>query len=485
MQGDAPITPLSITLTPAANTWPALVAARSQLTSDQLASRRALGLPVDQPIVISGHQAAWWHAGILAKHFALTSLARRTAAHPAWLIVDHDASPFSEIRYPVRSPEGQITTATWATAPDALAADQRADCALASLPAFSPSTPPTTAATPDAIRGMRAIYDALSLHTSAPNVAAQIAGASASLLAALSPPQTPTPPAPSTLFATSLLRAPAMQALIDRMAADPAACVKAYNAAVARHSVFGIAPLAHDPARNRYELPLWRIPPRSATPTPTAPMPRQRVYAHTLPNIAREHLAPRALLMSGFVRAYLCDLFIHGTGGGATGDDHGYDRIAADWLRDWLGLTLSPSVVATATLLLDLGAPITVTSANVRSPRAVAHELRHHPRRAGNAQAQQTKDALVAQIRAATDPAQRRTLYKQMHALLDQAAITSAPTITAATAEAKDLAARFAAEAPLRDRTWPWPLHPRPSLLRLARAIDAAFDAPSAATVQS
>ena len=45
--------------------------------------RRALGLPTDRPIIMSGHQPTLWHAGILAKLLAAGELARATGAHAA------------------------------------------------------------------------------------------------------------------------------------------------------------------------------------------------------------------------------------------------------------------------------------------------------------------------------------------------------------------------------------------------------------------
>ncbi|MCU0689430.1 MAG: hypothetical protein MUE97_06805, partial [Phycisphaerales bacterium] len=181
-----------------------------------------------------------------------------------------------------------LTITDWHAAPPKLEADQRADCPLCRLPAFAPQAlDASSAATPDIARGLRAMRDSLALHHAASSAAEQAASACAALAATLR-----TGPAPHLLFASRLGTTSAMQHLVARMLADPAACVDAYNRAVAKHQVFGLAPLAADSTRKRYELPLWRVPPLDSTGTP---MPRQRVYAHTLPSIDPAHLAPRAL----------------------------------------------------------------------------------------------------------------------------------------------------------------------------------------------
>ncbi|MCU0689694.1 MAG: hypothetical protein MUE97_08145, partial [Phycisphaerales bacterium] len=189
------------------------------------------------------------------------------------------------------------------------------------------------------------------------------------------------------------------------------------------------------------------------------------------------HLAPRALLLTGLLRAFACDLFIHGTGGGATDSDRGYDRVTEDWFADWLSLPLAPATSATATLLPDLGHAPTVTEAQVRTARTRPHHAKHHPALLGNPEAQAIKDRFVAQIAATTDRPQRRTLYRQMHEALARAVAPEALSLLRTEADA--LAQRFELEAPLRDRTLPWPLHTRADLLALSREIAAALDGAS------
>src|SRR5262245_63399468 len=80
--------------------------------------RRELGLP-DGLIVLAGHEAEFWHPGVLAKHMAIVAAAaamRRggTAATPVWLTVDHDTHEPWRIAYPKEGP----VKAVWKPGPE-------------------------------------------------------------------------------------------------------------------------------------------------------------------------------------------------------------------------------------------------------------------------------------------------------------------------------------------------------------------------------
>ncbi|MBX9639087.1 MAG: hypothetical protein K2X97_04985, partial [Mycobacteriaceae bacterium] len=365
-----------VTLTPAGDRWASLVSARwagSAANPAAAVFRRELGLPDDRPVVMSGHQARWWHAGILAKQTALAAVCRAggASAAAAWIVVDQDASDSVTLLYPgTPAKAGDLPTRNrWRLAPEELAAQLRADVALGDLPAFTPSAPPTDGATPDAARAMRAIADCTGRWSHARNAAEQIARANAELAAvALGEAE------PTLLFASRLSRTTAMRGLLEKMAADPASCVGAYNRGAAELNAAGIAPLSANAARSRFELPLWRLSPAGR------PTPRKRVFTHTLGDTPLDALAPRALLMTALLRWLGCDLFIHGLGGGASGQEGGYDKVAERWFTHWLGVELAPSVVATATVLLPPvpGAGPLVTPGDLIAAQAGAHRARHH-----------------------------------------------------------------------------------------------------------
>jgi hypothetical protein len=297
---------------------------------------------------MSGHQAQWWHAGILAKQIALAAVCMRADAAGAWVVVDQDASESASLTYPAAARGGPLPTrGVWAVASDALAAQLRADVAIGDLPAFAPSAPPSDAATPDIARGHRAIADSAARWAHASSAAEQIARANAELVAAA----TGEPQNVPIVLATSILRTTAGRALLEKMADDPAACVAAYNEAVKQSGVHTIAPLSFVPEKGRYELPLWQLSGKGNKPSP-----RRRVFSSTLSDTPLETLAPRGILMSALLRWLGCDLFIHGLGGGATGEEGGYDKVGEVWMQLWLGVDLAPSVTATATVLLPMGA---------------------------------------------------------------------------------------------------------------------------------
>ncbi len=457
-------------LAPPATAWEALLrthAARTSADAQAAGFRRELGLPIGQPVVMSGHQAQWWHAGIFAKQIALAALCEGAATAGAWVVVDQDASDSLTVVYPARSPGGTLPSrGAWALGPESLAAHLRADVALCDLPAFTPNPPPTDAATPDVARALRAIADCTARWAHATTAAEQIARANAELAAtALNAEQ-----APTLLFATDLLRTAAARSLIEKMADDPAACTRAYNRAVAESGVHTVAPLSEAADKGRFELPLWQLSGKGSKPTP-----RRRVFAASLGDTPLDVLAPRGVLMTALLRWLGCDLFIHGTGGGATGEDGGYDKVAELWMRYWLGVELAPSVVATATALLPMGAAPTLTESDLVAAHRRIENARHAPRTLGDANAQGQKDALVAKIAATADRAERLRLYKQLQHHLEAYRTAHAAEIQASAKAAADTAGELARQSILRERTWPWPLLPRTMVLQLQRTVRAQF----------
>lgn len=71
--------------------------ARSRWWELRVRARRELGLPLDRPVVASGHQPLFVHPGILLRQLFLGSLPREVEA--VWVCVDSDAP--GEVGYPV------------------------------------------------------------------------------------------------------------------------------------------------------------------------------------------------------------------------------------------------------------------------------------------------------------------------------------------------------------------------------------------------
>ncbi len=479
--------------------------------------RAQLGLPTDRPIVMSGHQAAVWHPGILAKYIAAsalcTALAERSQASPApaaaWLVVDQDVNEWGRVRFPIiDSTDGarRVRPASWEWAADSASSSEsptgRTPPVRHVAPPPAKIDPAAASVAPGLTRLHRALSNAAgdSSHTS---VAAQLAAA----VAELARPVIPGPPL-TTIMATSLAKTDLMRELVDRMIADPAFAVGTYNAAVAAHPGGGVAPLAIDRDAEEYELPFWRVVPSSGPGGETgraAPAHherlsvRERVTSSTLADIPIDELAPRALLMTAMLRLAGCDLFIHGTGGGATvsrgtgvppvlapdsstaqDDLSGYDRITEAWVAAWLGRTLAPSVVATATLTLDMDAAgPAATEEDVHSAVWRAHHARHDPALLGDADAAARKRELLGEIASAKRAGDRRAAadsFARMQTLLRSARQSGREIIVDLDRRAEQ--AREAARDAdvVFDRTWPFPLYSDAQLEELRSAIVRALD---------
>lgn len=469
-------TPPALTISPPAPDVLSLARARfSRLAAAHRRTRERLGLPTDRPIVMSGHQLAFWHPGILAKWFFTAAAgAPEHGLAPAWVWVDQDANAFGDVRYPVVAADtGVLAARTWRVTPTATGY-----LPLTSSPPFEPSPLPTLDghrfATPEVAPALARIREALAAgREGATSAAEQMHRALLPLLAPLEPAP------PHTFFATDLARTEVFAALVARMREDPRACTDAYNAAVAAYPDGHAAEVTmlHTGVNHPRgpELPLWRI--------PAAPgSQRLKVHAADLDDAPLDELAPRGLLMTGLLRLAACDVFIHGTGGG--GPD-GYDRITDRWFARWLGETIAPTAVVTATLTLDLDR-FTAGADPAAAARArwLAHHARHHPALLGDAGAEDRKRALVREIAALPrhDP-RRARLFREMHALLDAAAAAHADRLHELDRDADRAAARLRSLPVATDRTWPFPLYPEAALAALRSSVRAELAAAMVAPV--
>ncbi len=407
------------------------------ISDEARAFRVELGLPTDVPVVMTGHQASFWHAGILAKYLALDAIARRRGAHPAWCVPDHVADRPGSVAWP--APANGPGAGRWTR--------RETDLLAASAP---DDLPPL-------LLGVRERLLADHTHDASDR---QIRAHAAVLrdrlgLATHSP----------VVLASGLRDTTAFAGLVERMKGDPNACTASYNRAASSHPDAGVRALAfdeHDPANT--ELPLWAV---------TGSGTLMGVRAGDLDRLEPATIRPRALLFTGLLRALGCDLFIHGTGGGS------YDRVTEAWLDDWLGWTLAPTGVVTATLTLDLGIP-DVTRADLREAHWRAHHARHNPGTIGDTpdlrRLDDEKRALAGAI-ADADPLERARLFAEMHRLLADTRRAHADAIAAMDARVEAVDAGLADRAIAQDRTWPWMLHSDADLLALRDDVDRQLGA--------
>ncbi len=469
--GGAPPTPPdklihSILIDPSASSWQSSLSPRP-IPPRARRFREQLGLPTDAPLIMTGHQAAFWHAGILAKYLAADAATRAFGARTAWIVVDQDANDFAAIRYPVRTTDNRLATRTWLLTRRGLIGPDGQPLPTGSIPPFTPEPLPVPGrgerfAAESVQPGLHAIREALLRHArEAASAADQIRRAMDDLLA----PFTQTAP---SVFATHFARTDLFREVVDRMRDDPAACIRAYNAAVAAHPHARMTTLAHNDTQYIYELPLWRI-------DPTEGGQRRRVYAEELDDIPLEQVAPRAALMTGLLRladSGGCELFIAGTGGGG---ERGYERVAEQWLQSWLGETLAAEAVVSATVHLNMGER-PVTDVDVAHALWRAHRAPHDPALLGDVQAAKEKMSLVRQIEEerlrGEDPS---ATYRRMHRLLEQVRAERSDALEAVASHAARHLARRRDAAILTDRTWPFPLHAEQTITTLQRHIDDRF----------
>lgn len=402
--------------------------------------RQTLGLPTDQPVIMSGHQSELFHAGIAARLAALLAWSERTGAHPSWLVVDQEPGDPLSLRVPEHG------------------------TAVLSSRHQAPTNVPTglqPAATIDHAGGLPGLSDALvdrlRSYADAPSLALQVTRATLDVLV----PALGFDEAPSIVCATDLYATRAMAWHVNVCRDDPAGVHERYNAANAATPDAGVRTLLsyNDDA---VELPLWRV----------------RDNGPRLPVISRTHLdddtlllLPRALGMTAIARHALCDAFIHGAGG------LGYEPIND---AGWHGLRgLAPVVGITGTLLLD---PDAGPAPDPTRLAWAAHHARHHPELAGDDKAQHERDALVVEIRnLPRGSGERADAYGRLQSMLraHRDRHGDALALLRERAQASVREAELHAERVARD--WPWCTHSADRVRALGdrarQAVDRAIGA--------
>lgn len=415
----------------------------------QLTMRSELGLAVDRPVVMSGHQSEFWHPGILAKWFAVQAAGERNGAESAWVEVDSDVNAGWSMAYPAAGPK----RATWDMGlKDGRPVDETPTGSLSPI-AVRAEDVERLGPAPGygfAVDGLRAMAAALERHGGATNLAEQVAGARGELLEWCGP-------VPKILFSSRLARLSLFAEAVHTMRSDPAGCAAAFNRAAAKHPRAGVRPLAM--AEGRVELPLWSL---------ADGQPRKRVFAHELESLDPRWLAPRALLLTGLLRAGACDLFIHGLGG------EKYDFVTEAWLGEWLGWTLAPTAVVSATLYLPFEAMDVPSPERIARARWEAWHARNDPAMLGDGAAAARKRELIEAIKGEPDRRRRAAIFREMRGVTEEARRGAEGEIGELGALAAALMQRGALAGVVFDRTWGFPLYPRESLEDLQRLVRRA-----------
>jgi len=446
----------SLVIEPEAVRWGEMLRAR-ELSAPAIEMRRDLGLPTDRPVIMAGHQAVFWHPGILAKYLAADAPAKRLGASAAWVVVDHDTDDPWMVRYPARDAAGRLTARMFDLRGTG-ARREDGEIAVCRRPAMVPTREvPSDVASLEVRDGLTRIRDALASHAEEPNAARQVTKAVGELTAPLVSGAVP-------VFSSELSRTAMFGRLMAAMDRDPRACVLAYNAAITHAPGAGLRPLFFDEVNERYELPLWRIDQRGA---------RHRVYAEDLEGTARHELAPRALMMTALLRLGACDLFIHGTGGGL------YEKANDAWIGAWPDPAAgAPATVAvvTATRRLSLLNTPAPTARDVARATWTAHHARHDPAMLGDHDGAARRRELVVAIKSARHQGREpRQAFERLHEFLRERRAAMSARLSALEEAASDAAARASDAGVASDRTWAFPMYSPGALDGLAQVVAREF----------
>lgn len=429
-----------IALLPSPEAWPAgLVVPESE---HAINARAQLGLPIDRPIVASGHQPIVFHPGIVAKLIALDHWAKKTGAAPVWIVPDQDIVDPALIRIPKQAGDSLSVEEI------RLGGEPNHQSPVASLPPISINA--------DLSVQLETLGSWLMGYEHEPTLARQFASATIGMLCEQLDLEEPT-----LIYASDLLQHDAASTLLDAMLKDPAAAIRSYNTSVERFPDAGVRPLSV--TDTEIELPFWRLEGAARLP----------VFVQTdQTGFDRPNLIPRGLMMTAIMRSFLCDLFIHGTGG------YEYDRITEHWLNEWQGQELAPITAASATMTLGFDLPV------AQSPEQatwLAHHARHNPAMLGDKVAAQRKSELIeaiAQSKANGTKHITAQHFSDLHRFLEETRAKNADEIRRLDEASKKAQQSRITQEIASSRTWAFPLYTDGQLqslkAKLVRALDSS-----------
>lgn len=435
-------------MVPPAGGWN-LTLAPAPLTAMQRQFRQELGLPTAGTIVMSGHQAEVWHPGIVAKWFAMKSLAAAHNAHAAWVVVDQDDNDPTRIKYPTNNLERRT-----------LGMERPAKPTGARPAEPHIATVPEDCAAP-ARDGLARLLNAVNTHAKPPTLAEQYTRAACDLLGRHADGVT-------LVNASRLQHTTLFRKFVRAMRADGTA-VRLYNRAVLDTGRAGGVRTLHSDAARGEELPLWRLHPSGA---------RLPIYAKDALGPG-ESLAPRALVLTALFRIAGCELFIHGLGGGV------YDRVTDRWLellrqdpttRALVGDTRpAPTCVVTATRYLPLASNSLATPEEIAHASWRAHRAQFDPLILGDHAAAARKAAALLAVSAATSRSDKLAAYRSLHTMLDEYRAAHNDELQHLDTLAESARTSRHAAAVVYDRTWPFPYYGDDALAALSHDVAAAL----------
>lgn len=447
-------------------------------------ARDFIGHRGDEPLIATGHQCELAHPGVWIKSAVICAAADACGGRALHIAVDTDAPKHLKLRWPgFAAPitdDARINSAPWAGLldPPTPAHMERLLFAAQSAQHEGRVSPLVG----EFLRTCRAFLvdqrDAIAPLT----LAAMLANAQHAQDWELGLRY-------DAVLLSGMLESGPWARFVFAIAADARAFAAAYNAALADYRLAAGIDSLDRPAPNllvtraRVELPFWlddlaagkrhraelnAAQDGFALSTP----PGADVFefgstdsAADLVSWLRAHqlrLAPRALSLTMFLRLCVCDLFVHGIGGGL------YDQVTDRIIRAWLGIEPPAFAVATATLYHPLAAG---------RERLCMPCLRHEEHALSHRALGEAKKMWLERLRAAPDAHQRRALFEQMHdarrrALLDDPAYLDWQQRMRAAQR------QLAQENELFDRELFYAIQPRERLAGLIERVRRVFTSP-------
>lgn len=459
-------------------------------------TRTRLGWPVDTPLIATGHQPEWIHAGIWAKHVVADDLARRLdTPRAANLVVDHDVVRNITLGVPRRTTDG------WTVEP-CLRVPFNRGMRFEQVPAISDRT----------LEIARSTVDELLSAAGAPSLMdVFFRAAQGSASTGWVDQMTRGRRAVDHRFGIDLVEWRCEQwplaPFVGWIMNDARRFAREHNAVLAdyrarRHIRGRGRPIADLRLEDDgVELPFWAI--RSdgprARPFLVRRGPRMSLRdehgavicsGFDPPNDISSSLAleasllpwrlvPRAITLTLWARLFLADLFIHGVGGAR------YDVITDELIRRWIGFSPPAYACVSATLLLkwDFG-----TNADEQIPPggSWARFARFHPERFLD----RTDDLLTwfderaKAIRRCDDlretrprdRASRRAGFEELRALTRKLLSERPEILSLAMERDRQTSAQRCVLALARDRTYFVALHAPGKLQALCEKLTTAAD---------
>lgn len=432
-------------------------------------TREQLGLPTNKPIVLTGHQPGFHHAGIAAKAFAAAQLAESANAQAVWIVVDHDNT--DPLSLNLQAGNTRIPS-TNATKNAHLAPRQRQP--VNTQPAQpNHASPASTAA------------NLLSRHANAPSLAIQSARAFLDHLQLLDHF--------IVLPASDLTKTDHFQQLTAQLVTKTFPIITAYNAAAAAHPQAKVRPLLQSKTAWFAELPLWKLPPNEPR-LPVTLDEAQHWFDHNtaqptdLFKAIRDQLAPRAIFMTILCRLNIADIFIHGQGG------YKYEQVTDHWHKLWNPTPTTPLVPVTLATADAYPTTPKISNTNHLTKQQAAEQhtnalwfaraATHNPNLLSDTDAQHTKQSILDQIRTSKQTLgrgnpQTAALHRKLREHLQKYRAANADQLAKLQAQTRVTRQQLAGTISVSDRTISTLALPPSTLGELEQAVRSAFNTPT------